>query len=78
MAKSKFGFAKVEEITAAVLRERIKYLEAAIDDGKWDRDPEKRFNAQKVAAYYRWQLKHDDRFQKKSKAKKKTSAKKAA
>lgn len=74
MSKSKFGFDKVEVVTAPVLRQRIKYLEKAIESGRWDRNPEKRFNAQKVAAYYRWQLTHDPRFS----TKRKSSAKKAA
>lgn len=76
--KSKFGFAKVETVTAAVLRSRIKHLEKCIADGKWNAD--KTFAAGKVAAYYRWQLTHDERFvgKKKGKAKKKTSARKAA
>lgn len=79
--KSVFGFAKVDVVTKAVLKERIKFLESGLDSGKWDRNPDKRFNAMKTAAYYRWQLAHFDEAVRpaerkaKAKAKKKSTAK---
>lgn len=74
--KSIYGFKKVEKVTKAVLRERITMLTKAIEDGKWDKNPDKRFGAIKLAAYYRWQLAHFD--EKKAKPAKKKSATRAA